>query len=154
MKHQFLQRDSSVSHNRRYSRHTSKGKILVSFFRKSVSQSISYNWCFQRCRLPKIFQGQQMMTYMTWIHGLSSQAVHSLTVQSVKFLEKVIITLSDRQRYSEIPRKSELCWFLDELPSNHELLNKGDIKALGEEAMQRLLLFVSSPAISRWGNDT
>nr|CAB3266754.1 symplekin [Phallusia mammillata] len=68
--------------------------------------------------------------------------------QSVKFVEKVVLTLSERQRYSEIPKKVESYSSLDQIPNNNPVLIKADLVTLCQKALQKMLEFVSSPAIS------
>ena len=70
--------------------------------------------------------------------------------QAVKFAEKVITTLSEKQRHSEIPKKMEAFSSLDQLPSNHAILRKNEMKILGETMLEQLLKFIASPAISRY----
>lgn len=68
--------------------------------------------------------------------------------QSVKFTEKVILTLSEVQHNSEHTAKSASQFSLDKVPANHPLLKYDDLEADGEKALNGLLAFVSNPAIS------
>jgi len=64
-------------------------------------------------------------------------------------VEKVVLTLSSKQRYSELPKKVEPCSSLDQLPNNDPVLVKEVLTQSGEKALQQMLAFISSPAISR-----
>ena len=79
----------------------------------------------------------------------SESFVMLLLLQAVKFAEKVITTLSEKQRHSELPKKLEKCSSLDEIPNNHSILDKNELKNMGEAILEQLLKFVASPAISR-----
>nr|XP_009860228.1 symplekin [Ciona intestinalis] len=68
--------------------------------------------------------------------------------QVVKFAEKVILTLSEKHRLSELPKKLEVFSSLDQLPNNHTILVKSELKSLGVSLLEKLLSFVASPAIS------
>uniref|UniRef100_H2YTL8 Symplekin n=1 Tax=Ciona savignyi TaxID=51511 RepID=H2YTL8_CIOSA len=82
------------------------------------------------------------------IFALFDSENDGVRTQAVKFAEKVILTLSERHRLSEVPKKLELCSSLDQLPNNHTILVKSDLKSLGVSLLEKLLSFVASPAIS------
>lgn len=80
--------------------------------------------------------------------GLLDSENDGVRTQTVKFMEKIVITLSAVQRGSEIPKKQEPFSSLDQIPTNHSLLKTAELKDDGEAAFQRLLGFLASPSIS------
>nr|XP_039265830.1 symplekin-like [Styela clava] len=82
------------------------------------------------------------------IYELLDSVNDGVRTQTVKFVEKVILILSEIQRGSEVPKKTEPASSIDEIPLNHALLKRDELKADGEIALQKLLGFIANPAIS------
>lgn len=57
--------------------------------------------------------------------------------QTVKYVEKIITTLSPRRKDSEMPKKDEPMSSIDEISSNHELLKKEQLKIMGNNAFKK-----------------
>ncbi|XP_077989762.1 symplekin-like [Glandiceps talaboti] len=66
----------------------------------------------------------------------------------IKFLEMLIVVLSNRMSDSEVPKKSEGDVSLDQIPQNHPILRYGDLKNEGQNTFENLMKFIASPSIT------